>query len=280
MSEGLQKLQDIGAQKIHERTHISREHIQALLHGSFDDFSKIQFLGFLSILEREYEINLDDVKADGTKYFDEKKPSHNAGVFVVAKRTKSYKKRYIFIVILIVLIAIGYTMYLSSQKVDLNNIDNTSIENATTNIEVNNDVNTTTPITDEVAEDTNQTLEPQLLEPQLKDDEEPVVKKEEVQKEEKKVVKSFKIFPKSKLWMGYMDLSTHKKYQKLFKKEFDLDPEKDWLLSLGHGYVNFEIDGKIKKFSTKKNMRFIYKNNELKKISLKEFKRLNRGNRW
>lgn len=52
VNEGFEKLGTIGAQKINEKTHISKYHVQALLHNNFDDMTKIQFLGFVSILER------------------------------------------------------------------------------------------------------------------------------------------------------------------------------------------------------------------------------------
>ena len=80
--------------------------------------------------------------------------------------------------------------------------------------------------------------------------------------------------------MGYVDLDTHKKYQKTFKDEFDLDPTKDWLLAFGHGHINIEIDGVIKKYKIRKNVRFSYIDGKLEEISLEEFKRLNKGSRW
>ena len=51
MNEGFDKLKSIGAQKIHEATHIARAQIQALLHERSEDMNKSQFIGFISILE-------------------------------------------------------------------------------------------------------------------------------------------------------------------------------------------------------------------------------------
>ena len=94
------------------------------------------------------------------------------------------------------------------------------------------------------------------------------------------VVKSLTVIPKVKLWMGYIDLSDYKKYQKLTSEEFSLDPQKEWIMSLGHGYVTFEIDGKLYEYNEKKNVKFLYRDGEIEKISAQEFKRLNRGNKW
>ena len=41
MSSGIDKLQELGAQKIYEQTHVSKEHVQAILHNSFEGLNKV-----------------------------------------------------------------------------------------------------------------------------------------------------------------------------------------------------------------------------------------------
>ena len=41
-----------------------------------------------------------------------------------------------------------------------------------------------------------------------------------------------------------------------------------------------DIDGKITEFKTKLNIRLLYKDAKIKKISFTEFKKLNNGNKW
>ena len=95
MSDGLDKLKAIGAQKIHEKTHIARIHVQAILHNSFEGITKIQFLGFISILEREYSVKLDELKARGLEYFggetSQESDDIEPHVFVTPKKKKSFK---------------------------------------------------------------------------------------------------------------------------------------------------------------------------------------------
>ena len=87
MNEELLKLQSLGAQKIYEETHIPVLHVKELLSSSYSGFSKVQFLGFISILEKEYSIALDEIKADGIKYFDDKEQKNlDDGIFVVSKK--------------------------------------------------------------------------------------------------------------------------------------------------------------------------------------------------
>ncbi|MCD6433345.1 MAG: hypothetical protein J7L21_04825 [Sulfurimonas sp.] len=265
MSDGQDQLQNIGAQKIHEQTHISKLHVQALLHDSFEGMTKIQFLGFISILERDYGVELDDLKAKGFEYFQDSTIGENkSGIFVSPKKEKSYTKIYITVVAIVFIVVAIYVNFLSSSGVTNTKqvIDNSVIDDAKKSIIIaqeREDLNSSTV-------DSNVTLK------------EPT--KELIAQEIPDVVKSFKIIPKAKLWMGYIDLETHEKRQKLFRDEFMLDPDKEWLLSLGHGSVSFDVDGEKIEFKSRKNMRFIYKDGELKEINFKEFKRLNRGNEW
>ncbi len=270
MNEDFQKLKDIGAQKIHEATHISKQHVQSILNDSFENMTKVQFLGFVSILEREFHLQLDDLKERGKGYFGEKpaqvkdEPEEEAKVFITPSKQKSYKKLYIIVAIIIFLLVAIFTIsnISSSNDTQLEVPDNNTIENIQESIIMEPVVEENLSLLQESSSDVNVTKE----EPKVVQD--------------KAVVKSFKVIPKVKLWMGYIDLSNYKKYQKLTTKEFALDPKKDWLLSLGHGYVNFEVDGELHKFNIKKNVKFLYKDGELEKISSEEFKSLNRGHRW
>ncbi len=261
MSNGFDKLKSIGAQKIHEQTHIARHHAQAILHESFDDMTKIQLLGFISILERDYHVDLTTLKTKVDEFFSAETVTEEQDikVFVSPKKKKSYTLFYLLIAVLIFVIAVFFTLDSSSNAsvtAKVHPIDNIAIENAKETIRDSEAQNAT-------IEDKNSTIV--LVEEQPEPIEE---------------VKSFKIMPKSQLWIGYIDLSTHKKYQKLFTGKLEIDPTKNWILTLGHGYVNIEINGEVTEFKEKLNIRLLYKDSKLSKIDFKEFKELNRGNKW
>jgi membrane-bound lytic murein transglycosylase F len=91
---------------------------------------------------------------------------------------------------------------------------------------------------------------------------------------------NLKVLTKHKLWLGYIDINTKKKYQTVTKKALKIDQNRNWLLLFGPGHITLEINHEIKKYASKKNMRFKYVNGKFKKISVKEFKYLNRGKKW
>lgn len=260
MSEELDLLREIGAQKIYEDTHIPLKHVQSVIHESFEGLTKVQFLGFISILQREYNQDLSALKAKGLEYFNDEhfKGPERSSLFVETKRSKNPTLFYIFIA-LFVFVIVAYVSIQSSTPTQVpEQIDNSAIESVQKKLD---------PIVvDENSSSLNSALEDENL---------TVVEEEVVE-----VIPSLKIIAKSKLWIGYIDTKEKIKKQLVIKEYLDLDPSKEWLLSLGHGNVNIEINGVIQEFKTANNIRFLYKNGELKKLTLRDFKILNEGRVW
>lgn len=247
--DGFEVLKEIGSQKIHEDTHIPKEHTRGLVDASFSNMNKIQFLGFISILEREYSINLDTLKEKGLEYFEDNTIEYTIAkkVFVASPKKKSFSKFYVIAaVILFVLVVISNMAPSKKQSIETV-LDNTNIENAT------------------------ESIAPKI---------EQVIIAEEIKKEEKRLAATFKILPKVNLWVGYIDLDSGRKYQKTFDDELALDPNGHWLLTLGHGNVDIDINGELKQYQTSRNLKFEYKDGVLKKIYSAEFMRLNKGEMW
>ncbi|MDQ7045894.1 MAG: membrane-bound lytic murein transglycosylase MltF [Sulfurimonas sp.] len=95
-----------------------------------------------------------------------------------------------------------------------------------------------------------------------------------------KVIEGLKIIPKTKIWVGYINIDTKKKYQKVAKDVLVIDTNKNWLLLVGGGTLNIEVNEEFKTFKSKNNMRFKYVSGEFSKIDIEEFKRLNNGKKW
>ena len=132
MDEGLKLLREIGAQTIHNETHISREYVQAMIHESFDGISSVQFIGFISILEREYNVDLSELKSKGRAYFDEEanKSVESKKIFMVPTTQKNNSGMYIFLALGVIAAFLYYTfVYLSSVSPDIVEVENTNIEN-------------------------------------------------------------------------------------------------------------------------------------------------------
>jgi len=269
MSMGLEKLLSIGIDKIHEQTHITKKHIDAVLNERFEDLSKVQFLGFISIFQREYGVDLDDLRQKGLEFYNQTITtiSEDSSIFISKEKKKSTNFIYVGIVAILFLVVVAVSLFDSSDSFEeikeVDAVDNTTIKTAQVNMQ--------TYKQSIKAEDKNITLEKKvILDENITQDKPEAIKEPDI----------FIIKPKRKVWIGYIDLSNHKRYQKTLKNELELDTKKDWLLVLGNSNVKFDVNGDVVKFKTKYNLRLLYRDAKLTKITLDEFKRLNRGKKW
>jgi len=265
---GLDKLQEIGAHKIYEKTHIAKKFVEDILNKRYSSMNKIQFTGFISILEREYNVDLHELteafaleSATGTSKSDEP--------FVVSQQTEGSKQKksnaiYIISGLLVMGLVIVLLKPSEEEKAPL-------VEPVVVNVKpVESELNNTT------MEEARVNLNNLGNEIAVEEIIEPV---EEVRIEPVHTSK-FEVVPRSKLWIGIVDLETFKRTQKLTSSPFELDKDKEWLLVMGHGFVNFEVNGEEESFKDEGKVWFSYENGVLRKLSRSEFKEKNRGKAW
>jgi len=332
MIENLEKLKNIGVQKIHEATHIPRVHVESILNENFEDMSNVQLLGFISVLEREYPFDFSELKTKVIEHVESNKrlvkKGNSANLLIASKKKRNFTLVY---VVLGLAIFVAFAIFnMQSKESEITKVDNSAIVSAQNNILVvsddknlsNIDNNTTqngqpaqgptiaqqesiqNPIEPAMQKDASQNqIEP--VEEVINDKAAKVAEVATVQATTNTVVSpsvakevneteasvqtvpkdaaqgsSLKIISKSKVWIGYIDLSNRRQNQKTFSGEFTLDSSKNWLISLGHGLIDIEINGVILNSKKAQNVRFSYIDSKLKEIDIEEFKSLNRGNAW
>ena len=279
MSEAIKKLQDIGATKIHEDTHISKHHAQAILHQAFEGLSKLQVNGFISILEREYEINLDELKYLSETYFSDIKEKKivNTAIFVNSKTKNNNKFIYIFIIFLVLG---AFTFFISSYYKSYEIIPVIKEKKIIKEVEKKIDLEKEEEIlvVDLNVSDYNKT-ESNLTLTKIESIEENLTAKieEKILIEEKTIIKTFEIFPKSKVWIGRYNLQTHKKREGIVRHKLVMNTKDNFLMILGHSDIEIKLDSKLFKFINKGTLRLKFIDGELSIIKNKEFKELTKG---
>ena len=272
MNEDLEKLRSIGARKIHEQTHIAQKHVQAILHETFDGMQRVQLMGFISILEREYAIDLHPLRQRAQEYFQieakehpPQEPSYKKELLVSSKPLK--KSTLLSAIAALLLLGVGAVLFFGdTQESPIDkNLQPAQQETDT--------------VTSPKRSNESEALEPKQ---QTATTIESKVHNDAVQKEQKKesLPQTFRIIPKSKVWVGYIDLSTGKKYQKIINEPLELNATKDYLLTFGHGYIDIDVNGKLQEYKDPKNIKFLYQNGQLREIDTQEFKRYNKGKLW
>lgn len=261
MSDGFEHLQRLGAQKIYENTHISRQNVEFILAKAFDKINKVQFFGFVSILEREYAIDLSDLKQEYQAYDVQNHPTATEEPELISVRDTDVKKRpwrliagVLFIIFFTITFYKNYTSTTISAPTEINN---TAIDKAKSNLKII-PVERVEVMPIHVEEEAlNETT---VAEPQIKS--------------------HFKIVPKGKLWFGLVDLETMKKEQHIITRGYTLNPEKNWLMVFGHGSLKLENGDETFDFKDENKLWFVYENGVLTQINRREFKARNRGNNW
>lgn len=283
MSAGIEKLKSIGIQKIHEDTHLARAHIEAIFQENYDAMNGVQYNGFLSILEKEYDVDLSELKAKAKEHFGYvakyMKPQKSTQVFQRDNRKKNMK--FFYAVLGIVLFLLFAFLSTKEQEVALPQEQLPIVPSTPQETPV---VSPVQQNLDEKLEDENSSVVAEHNDTQAVSQnnsatlvQEPLQPKEQQQESLQKLLT---ITPKSKVWIGYIDLQTGEKFQKTSMDALVLDGSKDWLLSVGHGNVTIEIGDTLYDPQTRQSVRFVYQQGELKKINAQEYKSFNGGNVW
>lgn len=293
MQDSLEKLKSIGVDKIYLKTHIAKKFIQDILDEKLCSMSYVQLNGFVSILEREYDVNLDflrerskDVCKNTQIDYQKKDVALKSSIKNDSKGYGFFYKLLIFATIIAIFFYIGLnnnnnsldealpshdTIQSASQTLELSTPPITQDNQASQIVEPTQEeiLNTTQEENQSIIEDdSNQTISPE------------VTKMQEIKPSTTKEQKlSLIIEPKEEVWLGIVDLQTHKKSQKLFNSKLELDASNEYLLHFGHSRLSISVGDNLKDYNSKSGIRFHFKDGELQEINSEEFIKLSGSQR-
>jgi len=293
---GLEQLQEIGAQRIADTTHIPIAHVENLLHEKYDGFQKPQFFGFLSILEREFKVDLSEVrqayfslKNEGPVTVEKHVQPVQSEPSLSVKREKIFKNRKLMYIALAVVAAVGLItaasmLDISPSKEEKIEINNTAIDQAKKNLNI-----VVKDISDVEAEMANSDVESaefgqeEISSPTKKvttTKEQAVNRHEPVASTEPIMPLYLRIVPKGKLWLGLVDTETHRKRVETISKPLLLDAEKTWLIVTGYGHLDVDCGDTTNKYREDRKILILYEAGICQIIDKEEFKARNRGKLW
>ena len=259
-------LQALGTEKIHERTHISRDKVELVMTKSYGEIGRVQFMGYISILEREYGIDLIDIKQEYTDYTQTHAALSAPKESVILQSVSSSKPKWVMagIVLILILMGIGYVLQgkLSTEpQEEVMKLTTLAVEVVDEMKDVNltetNETNVTNSVT---VMESNLTLP--VVSPTLGSG---------------KVVS---IRPTYKVWYGMIDMATGVRVQNITAEPIIIDTTKNWLIFLGHGRVEIDSTSGKTLLKEKETVRFVCENGILKQITKDEFIERNGGKNW
>ncbi len=306
--ENFEQLQKLGSKEITSATHIPLAHVELILNKEFEQFKKPQFFGFLSIIEREYKIDLSGLKQEYLFALAQEKISQEDNFDLAETSSKAYEKGKSLLenrkvvyaagasVVVLLIIVLMSMIDFSSSKEEKIEINNTAIDKAKKNLNIepvhaanvdemmqDNDIESAEFGQDE--QEANST-KPKKAKTQS-------VKKAPTKKTTKKISRAepvsdmeptmalyFRIVPKGRLWLGIIDGETHRRRVETISEPLLLDAEKEWLIVTGYGHLDMDCGDTTHKFREDKKLLFLYENGICQIIDKEEFKARNRGKLW
>jgi len=305
--EGFKKLQELGSDEIVSATHILVSHVENILNKEFGAFQKPQFFGFISILEREYKIDLSglkqeflfaraeeeapqettfDVAETGSKLLENRKA-------LLQNKNVIYGVAVAFVAILLMVLSsmIDFTPS-KEQKIEINN---TAIDQAKKNLNLkpvhvanveemmrNNEIESAEHGQD-VQEANISTIKDETVEQESAPEEAvqtEVDTLEPVSSTEPMMPLYLRIIPRGKLWLGIINAETHRRRVETITEPLILDAEKSGLIFTGYGHLNMDCGDTTTKYRENNKLLFLYEGGVCQLIDEEEFKARNKGKLW
>ncbi|HHO42557.1 MAG TPA: hypothetical protein ENN12_04275 [Epsilonproteobacteria bacterium] len=270
-------LEENGMPSIHKQTKISIEHLTKLFARDFSGLKKVQAYGFLSILEREYDVDLSDIKEECESYFA---PSTNEAETIIAypPPEKKFKMFWIWFILAGALVVFGWCFMRSNYLKSSIGEAKTSIQTNQLSLLVEQDMlqlETQTSSKDEIeakgAIDINSTedINSTMLQSAVADVDTLGATPDFVQ-----------IVPVKKLWFGLVNLDTKVVTDQIIDAPFEFDITKSWLVATSVAPFTLKSSDDERMFNDIKSHYFHIDKFGAKEITKDEFVSLGGSKQW
>ncbi len=284
-------LKQYGIDKVSARTKISRKHLSMLAEKNFEGFSKPQAYGFVSILQREYGDDFDELKKELDAWFCEGEECKEEIFVTKQEQTGPQLKKIVGAAVLILLLMAAAMFFTQkdSGMIQTSSSKSQKVEKAVKESGAANEAqsakspeesreNIESARSEKIAESTESAEA-------AKSEAEPAAEQPTPEKsgEPKPYVpmENAVITPIVNLWFGVIDLETKKRVAKTTADPYEIESKGKKLLITGHG--RFEISdafGNLFKYNDAKKHYFLIDDGMVKEIPVAEFRRLNGGRVW
>ena len=309
-------IKEYGVKSVSLKTNISIDSLTKLSENNYLDFTKIQTLGFIKIIEREYNLELPEIKNNIREFFVEnnnKEPNHLITTDVDSSVESGAFSKLIFYIFIILIVYGLWYIYENYYKITI--IQNIiepqktyfNIENNRSKIEQTKKVVDKKPIViakpvkvEEIVEE-NKTKEidkPIVLNilNTLDDD---INKSSDINQtvqnyeinntieENKETIarSTIELIPSSKMWFGFINITNpkkrwHKSYKRATAYSFDVNGSR-WLMMTNKAKFSIKDIEDTKEYDIKSTTYFkIDDEDGIKKLSYNEYKALGGYRVW
>lgn len=307
MDNDIRVLEKIGLQEVCKRTHIEVKQLEYMMNNQYDKLNKINTLGFVKILSREYKLDLTDWLEGFYDYWAEHKAdeeNHKEKIFIRARSDRSYKKAAVWFLIIVVIS--GLFAIASIFKMDIN--FSSLLDKAKPETNQSSTAFQSAPIVQEAASSLGVKVEERIVDSNssnatveavvVRVDENLTRATDSNESNKSKVVALTETIPDAnvslvrnvkdqailipikRIWIGKVFLDDMSRKESTGDQNMTIDLTKRQLIKTGNGYFKLSYDGSIEDFTEQGSTRFLVENGTMKKISEEKFIELNKGKNW
>ncbi|MBN2767672.1 MAG: hypothetical protein JXQ68_01095 [Campylobacterales bacterium] len=270
-------LEENSIESISKKTNISVDNLKRLVEHDFSDLKKVQALGFLSILERDYKVDVEALKQECREFFgDHKEEELSIPLYQVKEKSKSKWWFFVFLFLslsaILLIIAYDYVklngkngsqMFLTQEMVlgEANASKNIPEDMVASGTISQNELKETKDedlvfadnTAQDIADDVNSSTTVEL---------------------------HAAIIPKYKLWFGIYDLKSGKSSHRIIKDAFKFNAAHDLLIATSTAGFSTDVNGEITNYEDFKEHYFMLKGGKFSEIKREEFLELNGPKKW
>lgn len=272
-------LEENSVESISKKTNISVDNLKKLFERDFSAFKKVQALGFISILERDYGLDLSALKQECKDYFVDDEEDVKISIYQVKPKGKG---RWLFFIFLLFLLAAVASLMIYNYTVQ-------SKQNGgqmfLTQEMVLGEVNASENIPEDMV--ANGTISKDELK-EVKDeslafeDNDFAGMSDADQENNSSATASSKIIltPKYKLWFGIYDMTSGESSHQIIKVPFELALDNNLLIATSRAAFSIEAGDTTTGYKDFKEHYFMIKDGKFSEIKREEFIALNGPKKW
>jgi len=307
MDNDIRVLEKIGLQEVCKKTHIEVKQLEYMINNQYDKLNKVNTLGFVKIISREYKLDFTDWLEGFYDYWAEHKveeDSHKEKIFIRAKNNRASRKGvWLFLFIFLIAGIFGvFSIFKSEINIDVMSLlDKAKTEtNQTSAFQ-------SAPIVQEAATSLGVKVEERVVETNSSNStvqavvvsiDENLTRKNEANDSNASGIplpmlpesnttlvntvpkNNAIIVPTKRIWIGFVNLETFMRKESTSDQNITIDLNKNQLIKTGNGFFKLSYDGSVEDFTEQGSTRFLVEKGVIKKISEEKFIELNRGKNW
>ena len=284
-------LEENSIKTISQKTKILEINLESLFSGKFDTLQKTRALGFIAIIEREYNADLSALREEALEYYSLNRENNTYTTRQYLDEERKGKSKLLIIVVLGLLIYASWYFFTQFDKKNLSGlipfIDEETIENFVNFKEVETvETASELSIVKVTTEDNEAVTVPKKIEMEevAPQDVSALVESLVEESSETEIVNTLQtvsIIPVNKLWFGLVDIDSKERKHFSIEQAYTLDiSEKSWLVATSSAPFSVVQGEKTEDFSDAKEHYFKIDKNGIVVLSKSDYVEQGGWHQW